>query len=191
MLLDVESIQMRLDEQFLPLEPMLTGMRLITKNNQKFGLAECEHRLGITFPSAFVALTTQFDFGQLTIGPVAFGNRGDYFAWLVDTNQNDLQNDLAWWSGANRPEGLVMIANSDPFAIVLDTTSAKVLAFSHGSDSANKNFTIAEGFDHFVRGVGTAMLERNPDGGNEDLARNIASSVGVDKNNRFWLWIAS
>ncbi|MFO0454558.1 MAG: hypothetical protein ACK5Z0_00995 [Planctomycetota bacterium] len=191
MLLEIESIQSRLDEQFLPLEPMVTGLRLVPKHNQESGLSECERKLGVVFTSSFVALTTHFDFGHLTVGPIAFCNRGDYFAWLIDTNQNGSQNDLAWWSGAHRPEGLVMIANSDPFAILLDTKSERVLAFSHGSDSVSESFVIADRFDHFVRGVGSAMLERNPDGGNENLARRIASSVGVEPNNRFWLSVAS
>lgn len=189
MLLEIESIQSRLDGQFIALEPMVMGLRLVPKHNQESDLSECERTLGVIFPPSFVALATHFDFGYLTIGPIAFCSRGDYFAWLIDTNKKGSQNDLAWWPGAHRPEGLVMIANSDPFAILLNTKSERVLAFSHGTDSVSESFVIADRFDLFVRGVGSAMLERNPGGGNEDLARGIASSVGVDPNNRFWLSI--
>jgi hypothetical protein len=187
MLLEIESIQRRLDERFLPLEPMITGIRLVTKGNQECALAECELELGISFPPSFIGLTTKFDFGDLTIGPIAFGYGGDYFAWLVDSNQRSSPDDPAWWPGADRPEGYVMIASGDPVAILLDTKSERILSFSHLSDVAIESFVIADRFDYFVRGVGTAMLERNPDGGNEDLARDIAYSVGVNPNNGFWL----
>lgn len=191
MLLEIESIQRRLDEQFLPLEPLVTGLRLVKKHNQEDRLTECERKLGITFPSSFVALTTHFDFGNLTIGPVAFCGKGDYFAWLIDTNRDGSQLELAWWTGAHRPEGMVMIAISDPFAFLLDTKSEEIFAFGHVSDGVSESFVIADRFDHFVRGLGTAMLERNPDGGNANLARRIAASVGVDPNNRFWLSVTS
>jgi hypothetical protein len=187
MLLEIKTIQRRLDERFLSLEPMITGMRLVTKGDQKHALVECERHLGISFPLSFAGLTTQFDFGNLTIGPVAFGYGGDYFAWLVDTNQRRSPDDPAWWPGEHRPEGYVMVASGDPVAILLDTKSERILSFSRWSGVEIDSFVIADRFDFFVRGIGTAMLERNPDGGNENLARDIALSVGVNSNNRFWL----
>jgi hypothetical protein len=188
-LLDFDEIQLRLDERFIPLEPMLLGMRLVPGNDLDSKLAACERQLGITFPKAFASLATRFDFGYLTIGPITFCSTGDYFSWLLDGNQDEPGQIFPWWSGARRPRDIIAIANSDGFGVFLDVKNGKVFVIDDCSDSSAEMFEVSTSFDLFVRTLATAMLERNPDGGNELLARSIASAAGVDQSNRFWEWI--
>jgi hypothetical protein len=84
-----------------------------------------------------------------------------------------------------------MVANSDQFAILLDTRSEKVLGLEHGCIVSTSVFKVADSFDLLVRGLGTAFLERLPDKDNENLARQIAVAVSGNPENSFWLWIAA
>lgn len=188
-LLDIETIRIRLDEQFKHLEPMLMGLRLVAKCDQRPGLEECETKLNLILPTEYSDLVTQFDFGHLTLGPVAFCNTGDYFAWLIRTNLDAKPNNLAWWSGTVRPRDWIMIANSDILAIVMNCSNGQVSAFTHGSATPDGFFLIASRFDLFFRGIGTAMLERHSDEDNTRLAQSVAEAVGVNPDNEFWRFI--
>ena len=188
-LLDIESIQTRLDEEFLGLEPTLTGMRLVPIATGDEGMASCQESLNVRLPLSFSGIVTRFDFGHFTIGPVAFCNRGDYFTWLKDIN-NPVGSPLSLGL-ANRPDGIIMIANSDQFALFLKTISGQVLALEHGGNVSNDSFVVADDFELLLRGLGTAFFQRHPNGGNEKLAGEIASLVSGSPENRFWQWIAA
>lgn len=189
-LLEIEEIRRRLDEEFLPLEPMLTEMRLVPATGVEAALRQAESELAVTFPDSLVELTTGFAFGGFTLGPIVFGTGGDYFTWLRTVNASDRPPELVWWDGAERPESCVLIADSDPFAIVLETGSGAVYAFEHGAPARMAMFKVADRFDLFLQGLGTVLLERTPKKANEALARCAAEGVGVEAGNRFWAWLA-
>lgn len=188
-LLDIESIRNRLDEEFLGLEPTITGMRLVPIATDDEVMSSCEESLNVRFPSSFSRIVARFDFGHFTIGPVAFCDRGDYFTWLTDINKGagvTLSLGLA-----NRPDGTILIANSDQFALFLNTSSEQVLALAHGDNVWNGTFVVAKDFELLLRGLGTAFFQRHHNGGNEELAEQIASLVSGNPENRFWQWIAA
>lgn len=188
-LLEIDSIRTRLDEEFIALEPTLTGMRLVPIATDEEGMAFCEKTLNIRLPTSFIEIVARYDFGHFTIGPVAFCNRGNYFAWLTDINA--ASNCSMTLGMAKRPDGVIMIANSDQFAIFLNAVSGQVLALEHGDKVSNSFFVAAGDFELLLRGLGTAFFERHPDGGNEKLGRQIASLVSGNPENRFWQWIAA
>lgn len=123
-LMSVEEIKAELDREFTPLEPTLTGFRLIEKNTPDSPIKSTEKLISTNFPNGFRELIAKFDFGNLTIGPIVFCSSGDYLAELVELNLNAM-----WWGGGQQPENIIMIANSDPFAILLNTNSGSVYAF--------------------------------------------------------------
>jgi len=188
-LIDINQMQQKLDEQFIPLEPTITGMRLVIKKNQKPSLEQCEVVLKVTFPASFSDLTSHYDFGHFTIGPITFCDSGNYFLWLTGINTDEMQT-YAWWSGFKRPKGVIMIANSDPYAIILDTNTVHIFAFMHGEEHMVMHL-IATRFDLFILGVGTAMLNRKYDHSNDVLAQDIAREVGAESNDKFWQFITS
>lgn len=183
-LLTIDEIQVGLDREFLPLEPMLCGFRLVQKSVPNQLVEDVENKLLVSLPKEFRDLILAFDFGQLTIGPVAFCATGDYFSELFQLN-----TQVNWWRGEQRPEGLLMVANSDPFAILLDLKTGAVLAMD-AEIGYEKSVRIARNFRDFLLGIGTLMLMRNVSNDRQDLARTVSSDVGsVDLE--FWLGLAS
>ncbi|NAG47406.1 hypothetical protein GUC42_24695 [Escherichia coli] len=65
MLLSIEDIKSGLDKEFLPLEPMVTGLRLVGKITEIDEVEDTEKRLGVTFPDTFSSLIRQYNFGYL------------------------------------------------------------------------------------------------------------------------------
>ena len=191
-LLDIESIQRGLDERFLPLEPMLTGLRLAKSRPlaARKTAADCASSLNVKLPNDFAEITRRFEFGRLTIGPIKFCYTGDYLDWKIETNRDDPEVRFSWWGGERRPEELLMIAGSDLFTFFLDTANESVSASENGELVQGQGLLVATDFDRFVRGVGTVMLERNPHGENEGLADSIGEAVGAVRGSRFWRWLA-
>ena len=116
-LMTVTDIRDGLEREFLPLEPMLSGFRLVSGGVSSPAVRECERQLGVTFPDDFRALIQTFDFGNLTIGPVAFCETGNYLERLIRWNTGE-----RWWGDGARPESQV-IAISDPYTILLDAAN--------------------------------------------------------------------
>jgi hypothetical protein len=186
-LLQIEEIQRGLEREFLPLEPMLTGLRLISRESpvDVSVLVAAEEKLGIKLPREFTEYIARFDFGRLTIGPVAFGSGGDYLKELIETNQH-----FCWWGGGKRPDNLLMVGNSDPYVLLLNASSGEILAMDRESEWT-KAPPIARHFDLFVRGLGTVMLGRGDLGDveRERLAELVSSDAG-GRDSGFWLSLA-
>lgn len=108
-LLTLQEIKDGLDREFLPLEPMLLGLRMIEKETSLDTIEHCENHLAVKFPSSFRNLIAAFDFGQLTIGPVVFCSSGDYLAELITLNER-----VNWWGDGERPSNLILIGTQTP-----------------------------------------------------------------------------
>jgi hypothetical protein len=171
-LLTISEIQQGLNRKFAPLEPLLTGFRLIPAGVPEMALVQYERELATPLPSAFRNAIQTFDFGRLTVGPVAFGSTGDYLKELRNLNTN-----VKWWGEGKRPANLLMVANSDPYAILLDLVTAGVRAMD--AERGWKNATdVANGFLAYLRGLGTAMLRRESVADKLSFANELLADVG-------------
>jgi len=188
MLLELEEIQKRLDEQFLPMEPMLTGFRLVPSVTRQEEIDALARQLNVAFAGHFQVMLGRFDFGHFTLGPIAFCNTGDYRAWLLQIN--DDETPYPWWGQGLRPGELLLIANSDPYAVLLNNATEEVLAFEHGQPWRDHAITVAVDFVQFLQGLGTTMLLRNKQGSNATLAEEVSTDVGGGPGNTFWHWLA-
>jgi hypothetical protein len=182
-LLSIDEIRAGLEREFLPLEPMLTGFRLIESTPSEGTIASAEKAVATNFPKDFRELIARFDFGNLTIGPVVFGTSGDYLGEIIELNER-----AGWWGRAERPTDLLMIANSDPFAILLDCRSGSVYS-SDVESGWQKARKIADNFSTFLVGLGTTVLKRFGTHDRYGLANAIAKRVGND-HPEFWLNLA-
>lgn len=182
-LLSIEEIRKGLDKEFLPLEPMLSGFRLVKHELPEQLVVNVENQLSVTFPAKFREMIQSYDFGKLTIGPIAFCGTGDYLKELIESNVSVL-----WWGEGKRPHNLVMVANSDPFAILLDVNTGALLAMDAERGWQNSKI-IAADFEEFLRGVGTVMLRRNEIADKETLAQAIVVAVG-GQDLDFWYGLA-
>jgi hypothetical protein len=184
-LLSIEEIKAELDREFIPLEPMLTGFRLIEKNTSESAIKAAEKKLiSTSFPYGFRELITKFDFGNLTIGPIVFCSTGDYLAELIELNSN-----VMWWGQGQRPENLIMIGNSDPFAILLNTQSGSVYALD-SEIGWIKSKKISDDFFGFFSALGAVVLTRNQTLDRRKLAAEISEDVGGE-DFEFWLRLAN
>ncbi|MBN2259763.1 MAG: SMI1/KNR4 family protein [Clostridiales bacterium] len=185
MLLKIDEIKAKLDEKFLPLEPVITGLRMVDSSMNEDILNDLERSLGTSFPFPFRKLLLQYDFGRLTIGPVVFGTTGDYDKIL---NKYNLSEETKWWRGGSHSKEVIMIANSDPYAICLNCTSGEVLAFLHEKDLKN-SVSISSCFDKFISGIGTVFFKRLEI---EDRTKLVSEVVleTESKDLMFWSYLA-
>lgn len=169
-LLSIDEIQAGFDAEFKPLEPMLTGFRLVEKELSGAAINKLESDLGVSLPDDMSDLISCFDFGQLTIGPVAFCASGDYLEELRSLDET------RWWGNSVKPDGLILIANSDPYAILLNVNTGDVYAFD-ASVSGFHPLKVASSFSGFFRGLGTAILLRAQVPTTSNLAEFIHQNV--------------
>jgi hypothetical protein len=187
MLLEFDEIQRRLHAQFLPLEPMTNGFRLVNGSMSSAHIAQCERVLGIIFPMTFKRPILRYDFGNLTIGPTVFCNSGNYIHCLIRANT---KSDYAWWGLGARPSDLVMVANAEFTAVLLDTKDKRVVGFPHAGKWQDTIFQLATDFETLVRGIATVFLKRQTVTEKEDLALEVASNVGGEDAKPFWIGLA-
>ncbi len=182
-LLTIEEVQRGLDAEFRPLEPSVTGLRLIAKDASPAAVSQVQSRLKVQFPEAFMRIISRFDLGDLAIGPVNFCGSGDYLAELLQCNE-----EVKWWGPGVRPLDRLMVANSDPYAFLLNVANGRISAFDR-EQSWSQAIDVAEDFENFIRGVGTAMLLRAQEPDKEALGRAVARDVGA-ATAEFWIFLA-
>lgn len=181
-LLTIEEVQRGLDAEFRPLEPGITGLRLVAGGASPDALEKVQSRLNFQFPDAFRRIVYAFNLGDLSIGPVSFCGTGDYLSELLQLNEQ-----VTWWEPGAKPADRLMVANSDPYAFLLNA-NGRVSAFDQ-ERGWSRAVDVAEDFESFIRGLGTIMLLRTNMTDKATLARTIAKEVGaVDEE--FWSFLA-
>ncbi|EOI3579099.1 hypothetical protein ACMS05_004226 [Cronobacter turicensis] len=94
---------------------------------------------------------------------------------MIELNKNNDSNH--WWVGNKRPEGVIVIAISDPYGILLNNNDHKVCGITGEACQYQEN-EISKTFELFVRGAGTLFLK-------EGTASEVAVAVGA-VNQDFW-----
>ena len=153
---DVDDLVARLDAEFAPLEPEVDGLRLSSPGLGLRDVRRAEQELGVTFPDDVRGLITAYDFGHFTLGPTAFGYQTNYGEYLVKANRG---GPAAWWGPGERPSSAVVIANSDPYVVILECDGGEVFALEHGSRWADRT-RVATTFRRFLLAVGDVFLGR-------------------------------
>ncbi len=185
MLLNIDEIKAKLDAEFLPLEPMLSGYRMIDSTIVSDELEGLEKSLNTRFPGEFRNLVFRYDFCNLTIGPIFFGTTGDYIKTLKEYNLSEQTKE---WTLGPRPNHIVLIADSDPYAICLNCENGHVLAFLH-EESLKESVTISSSFELFFRGIGTVILMRTEVEDRYELATQVAAEL-ESQDDDFWMQLA-
>lgn len=184
-LLSINDIRVGLDEEYAALEPMLKGYRLtLLSPSSAPDPTDLEARLKVSLPQKFRALISTYDFGNLTIGPIAFCSSGNYLEELIDFNEQ-----MEWWGSQDpRPLNLLMIANSDPYAILLNSENGLISAFKHDQHWTTAR-VVAKDFELFFRGIGTANILRKSSTNRRELGERITIAAhGNDEE--FWVQLA-
>ncbi len=183
MLLNVKEIKQKLDDEFLELEPEVIGYRLTNSKMDEHLVQELNSIFSVSLPQEFIDLILNYDFGDLTVGGVWFGNNDNYFKFLLNMN---LENqEYPWWGTGEKPENLLLIGATDGYIILLDCKSGYIEAYLRSSTWQNAGKT-SENFNLFFRGIGTAYLEKEELKENQELQKNLIEEVKPKKDVSFW-----
>ena len=143
-----------------------------------------ERLLGLgALPGSFADLLRTYDFSCFTIHNAQFGReRTDSLAWLLEKNDATTFGLESFLQTAHG-QGLVLIANGDPFAFFLHVQTGYVMALTDEMPLTDM-VPVAASFPHFLRGMGTAYwAERR---GTVAEFREMARRKFGDAAYRFW-----
>jgi len=181
-ILSLKEIEQRLNEQYRDAPPELAYLRLRPSNLVAVDFTSLERKLEVRFPKTFSDLVREYNFGDLALGGVFFGNTERYDDFLLSINGTP---DIPWWGSGVRPFHWLLVAGTDGFVILLNVTSGQVFAYSRHSDWRSREF-IACDFELFVRGAGTLALAQNVSDENA-LHKQPCQFCGGDEGSKFWL----
>lgn len=174
MLLTINEIEVMLHEKFSPfnveMDDLILKKRMVPANNIKHS----EEGLGSNFPKDFIDFVNNYDIDNFSLGNLSFGHGDDYLEKIVRINSDEFNH---WWIGEHRPDGVICIAISDPYTILLNTHDGKVYAIT-SEQTMDGWESIADNFELFIRGVGSYFLKACP------LTEIIKSTGAIDIS--FW-----
>ncbi|EKY2032102.1 nuclease [Cronobacter sakazakii] len=175
MLLTLLDVENKLHMRFAPFQGEMDDLILKKRNSPLANLAKLESELNIKICNDFLSFLNSYDLDSFSLGNVAFGSGENYINTLLELNKNNDFNH--WWVGNKRPEGVILIAISDPYTILLNNNDNKDYGITGESYQYQEN-EISKNFELFVRGVGTLFLK-------EGTASEVAVAVGA-VNQDFW-----
>lgn len=157
MLLSTGQIEQALQQRFTPLLAEMPGLEvyLLKPRCAPCPVTQLQRRLNVQLPPAFTTFLKQYDLDDFTLGPITFGIGGDYLEHLIALNHE--QAESPWWSTAQRPAQQLVIATSDPYAIVLDCNDQQVYAITY-TPTAQDVLPVAANFELFVQGIASGFL---------------------------------
>ncbi len=188
MILELAEAKLKLEQRFAILEKGIDISDLLLRESRMTisQLKSVEYSLGIELPDSFKRVNIKYDFGNLSLGAIFFGNgpKGDnYGVWLIEKNVGT--QEYPWWGKGEQPNNKIKIAGTDAYAILLDIDTGAVLAFLRDEDW-HKNEQIAQNFELFVRGAITIYCEEDSIQDKVDYANKIKNAVGCTSATKFW-----
>lgn len=141
---------------------------------------------GNAIPLQFRNILGKWDLGNLVLAGFRFSIDTRYAEALTHMNSG---NGAEWWADLEqdaRPNNLVMIAQSDPYILLLNLENDQVMAFSAATGSANSRKVASDSYV-LLRALGTAELLSHSAPDIKDFARTLASASGGESFEQFWL----
>ncbi|QDT49990.1 hypothetical protein Pan258_40460 [Symmachiella dynata] len=187
-LMTIQEFQNELNKRFPETDLDFPEFRLVEFDTPLANVSGCEKRLEMIFPPEFVEITTRYFFGELQIGQVSFGNHGEYYEQIADSNVDRPEQEDPWWewSKDQRPGDLVYIAYGDPYAVIMNWRTGEVFAYIGGELWSESKVKVARGFRDFFLAVGTVGVKRKMGEGDLVLAKEVAEAVGGEEGFDFW-----
>ncbi|WP_223556917.1 SMI1/KNR4 family protein [Lysinibacillus sphaericus] len=177
-LLNIDEITTILDRDFIPIESIVTGLRLKKQVGMQKNVEQVERRLGVKFPADFVNLILNYDFGDFSILGIHFGSETNYLEKLISFHEHLSNEDVANFSNQ-----FICIAIGDYLTFIMDVNCGNIYVF--GSETPfNKKIKIAESFTKLIQALGTAYFHRTQNTQTEflDIVIKTFDSDSID----FW-----
>jgi hypothetical protein len=136
-------------------------------------------------PDPFRDVLKIWDFGNLSLAGFRFSVNEKYADAIAKMNANQSGE---WWADRedeNRPRSLIMIAQSDPYVLLLDLNSGDILAFTSTMGSQNHR-VIAHDLHMLLRALGSAELLSHQAANTEAFTLELVQRLGNDVFKQFW-----
>lgn len=189
MLYEINEIKDRLYTQCEALNFEIPELEMKKSSLLEADILGMETILDCALNLSFRKLIFKYDFGNLNLGGVFFGQTGDYLSFLKKSNL--LDDYGSWWGIGKRPKNHLMIAGTDGYVLWQDQFTGKVYVFLR-SESHEASSQIALDFTLLVRAAGTIFFERRKTEDPGNLGINIANECGAVDNGgkQFWKELA-
>lgn len=187
-LMTVEEIQKGLLEQFEMIDGEIPELNMKSATIGQSEIDTLSSELGVTLPSSFLSMLTAYDFGELNVGGIFFGQTGSYTDFLRSNNTGE---NLASWSGGHDSisSGLLMIGGTDGYILLLNCNLGEVYAFSRGCDLSTKR-CVAANFEKLIQGAGTIHFGRKKTENKAALGETVGEACGEAMPISFWSELA-
>lgn len=183
-LLTLNDIQCQLLAQYEALDCEIPELNMKDATVDASALATLESQLAVRFPPAFHDVVVRYDLGELNVGGVFFGQKGDYLAELRDWNGEG--SFPTWWGEQKgRPESLLRVAGTDGHIVLLDLADGTVHAFLRSASLQDADM-IATDFAHLICGAGTVHFARRKAPDKQQLGHDVAEACGAGPDSEFW-----
>ena len=141
---------------------------------------------GRPLPENFRNILKIWDFGNLILAGFRFAVGGNY-ANAVSKMNKEVGSE--WWADREiheRPSNLLMVAQSDPYILLLDLNNGAILAFTStiGSEDAR---IVAYDINQLVRALGSVELLSHQAQNIELFTLNLTQSLGTGVFDEFWI----
>lgn len=187
-LISLAEIQRKMLEQYTMLDSEIPELNMKNSSLSVSEVETLETQIGSNFPEDFRAALLRFEFGDLNIGGVFFGQAGSYEEFLKNSNLMNLPG--CWWGSEDRQKELIMIAGTDSYVILLDCVSGNVFCFPRGQDW-NSMTLVACDFQLFLQGAGTIFFKRKNSDDKDALGKEVGKQcVKHDQPPLFWSELA-
>jgi len=186
-LLTLKEIQTRLLKLYRVFDSNIPELNMRASTLTDVELDELGAMLSVRLPESFREVLLLYDFGELNVGNIWFGQMGDYIEFLKSFNGPDASTP--WWGQGIRPKDHILVATTDGYIILLNTAYGSVVAYLRFEDwSANRR--IADTFELLVRGAGTVYFGHKATDDQRALGEEVATLCGADMRSKFWQELA-
>jgi hypothetical protein len=189
MILELKEAKLILQQRYETVETDIDISDLLLRESNLTAdqLRAVDDALGVELPDSFQRIVMQYDFGNVSLGAVFFGDgnhTGNYPGWLIENNTN--RKEYYWWGNGERPPDYIEIAGTDGYVIFLDRATENICAFLRDEDFG-KAEQIAQDFELFVRGAATIYCAIELPQERIDFIEKIKRAVGCVSATEFWV----
>lgn len=192
MLLSLEQVQFGLAEKFAGYKekfPALFAERVpkrATDSVSQDTINVIEREIGRKLPPSFERMLKAWDFGNFSIASINFSTKERYAEQFIAYNKNI--PGVRWWEDQEdetRPSDFVMIAQGDPFVVLLELSTGQIFAYvtDNGSES---RVPVAPGIEMFLRALGTVELKIANASSPSLFIDAVVAELGNKVSNDFW-----
>ncbi|MFT0212768.1 hypothetical protein VQ643_09140 [Pseudomonas sp. F1_0610] len=155
----IAQIRADLRARFMPLGEAFSAYYLVEKSWDDSAIKQqVLKQLAVTLPKDFQQFADDYDLADFSLGPFCFGYQKEksYWSYLLAINTVDAFGGC-WWDTVERPAEWLVIALSDPYAVLINCTTEAIYALD-SELGLSKALMLAPDFMSFFQAAGCQYL---------------------------------